>query len=279
MFYKCLKYDLKCGLVNDYKKYLVAVVLFLVAAVDFYIKTDGNETTVFDYYFYIFFGMERYVPLPGSKFKFPALWMAVMMYSSYITLYYPYKDLNGYGKNVILFSQNKKLWYLSKCAWTFASTAVYFSVAFVVVGVFALVVGAEPNCDLSMQTVTKLLPYLTAEEPLFGDDLMYYKLGIVYYFLPITVAVTNNLVQLFMSVFIKPFYVFIITVSYAVVSVYYLNGFMIENYAMLGRSTAFVSDGVDLKSGYIICFVVIISVAFAGMTVFKKQDILNREGA
>lgn len=155
MLCKCLKYDLKCGLVKDYKKYLIAVGLFLVAAVDFYIKTDGIETTVFDYYFYIFFGMEKYVSLPGSKFKFPALWMAVMMYSSYITLYYPYKDLNGYGKNIILFSQDKKVWYLSKYVWAFVSTAVYFSLAFIVVGVFALVVGAEPSCDLSMQTVTK----------------------------------------------------------------------------------------------------------------------------
>lgn len=279
MLCKCLKYDLKCGLVKDYKKYLIAVGLFLVAAVDFYIKTDGIEITVFDYYFYIFFGMEKHVPLPGSKFKFPALWMAVMMYSSYITLYYPYKDLNGYGKNIILFSQDKKVWYLSKCVWAFVSTAVYFSLAFIVVGVFALVVGAEPSCDLSMQTVTKLLPYLTAEKPLFSDDSMYYELGIIYYFLPITVAVTNNLIELFMSLFIKPFYAFIITVSYAVVSVYYLNGFMIGNYAMLGRNTAFISDGVNLKNGYIICFVVIISVAVIGMNVFKKQDILNREGA
>ena len=102
MFYKCLKYDLKCGLLKEYKKYIVAIGLFIIIGFDFFIKMSDIEITVPDYLFYLFFGMEEYVPSPGNKFRFPALWVAVILYVSYITLYYPYKDLNGYGKNILL---------------------------------------------------------------------------------------------------------------------------------------------------------------------------------
>ena len=279
MFYKCLKYDLKCGLLKEYKKYIVAIGLFLIIGFDFFIKMSDIETTVPDYLFYLFFGMEEYVPSPGNKFRFPALWVAVILYVSYITLYFPYKDLNGYGKNILLNTQSKKTWYLSKCMWVTVSTIIYFLIGFVVLSLFAIISGAETTADVSSNAVIKLIQFITTEQNLFYNDAMYYKVTILHFILPVVISVMNNLLQLFLSLFIKPFFSFIFTVSYTIASAYYLKSFMLGNYAMIARSNIFIDNGVNFTDGLIISLGVILVVIISGTVLFSKQDILNKEGA
>ena len=279
MFYKCLKYDLKCGLLKEYKKYIVAIGLFIIIGFDFFIKMSDIEITIPDYLFYLFFGMEEYVPSPGNKFRFPALWVAVILYVSYITLYYPYKDLNGYGKNILLNTQSKKTWYLSKCMWVTVSTIIYFLIGFVVLSLFAIISGAETTADVSSNAVIKFIQFITTEQNLFYNDAMYYKVTILHFILPVIICVMNNLLQLFLSLFIKPFFSFIFTVSYTIASAYYLKCFMLGNYAMIARSNIFIDNGVNFTDGLIISLIVILMVIISGTVLFSKQDILNKEGA
>ena len=279
MFYKCLKYDLKCGLLKEYKKYIVAIGLFLIIGFDFFIKMSDIEITVPDYLFYLFFGMEEYVPSPGNKFRFPALWVAVILYVSYITLYYPYKDLNGYGKNILLNTQSKKTWYLSKCMWVTVSTTIYFLIGLVVLSLFAIISGAEITPDVSSKVVIKFIPFITTEQNLFYNDAIYYKVTILHFVIPVIICVMNNLLQLFLSLFIKPFFSFIFTVSYTIASAYYLKSFMLGNYAMIARSNIFIDNGVNFTDGLIISLGVILVVIISGTVLFSKQDILNKEGA
>ena len=279
MFYKCLKYDLKCGLLKEYKKYIIAIGLFIIIGFDFFIKMNHIEITVPDYLFYLFFGMEEYVPSPGNKFRFPALWVAVILYVSYITLYYPYKDLNGYGKNILLNTQSKKTWYLSKCMWVTVSTIIYFLIGFVVLSLFAIISGAETTADVSSNAVIKFIQFITTEQNLFYNDAMYYKVTILHFILPVIICVMNNLLQLFLSLFIKPFFSFIFTVSYTIASAYYLKCFMLGNYAMIARSNIFIDNGVNFTDGLIISLIVILMVIISGTVLFSKQDILNKEGA
>lgn len=279
MFYKCLKYDLKCGLLKEYKKYIVAIGLFIIIGFEFSVKMSDIEKTVLDYFFYLFFGMEEYIPSPGNKFRFPALWVTVILYVSYITLYYPYKDLNGYGKNILLNTQSKKTWYLSKCMWVTVSTISYFLIGFVVLSLFAIFNGAEITADVSSKVVIKFIPFITTEQELFYNDAMYYKVTVLHFILPVVVCVMNNLFQLFLSLFIKPFFSFIFTVSYTIASAYYLNTFMLGNYAMIARSNIFICNGVDFTTGLIITLCVILVVIISGVLLFSKQDILNKEGA
>ena len=279
MFYKCLKYDLKCGLLKEYKKYIIAIGLFIIIGFDFFIKMNDIEITVPDYLFYLFFGMEEYVPSPGNKFRFPALWVAVVLYVSYITLYFPYKDLNGYGKNILLNTQSKKTWYLSKCMWVTVSTIIYFLIGFVVLSLFAIISGAEITADVSSNAVIKFIQFITTEQNLFYNDAMYYKVTLLHFILPVVICIMNNLFQLFLSLFIKPFFSFIFTVSYTIASAYYLKCFMLGNYAMIARSNIFIDNGVNFTDGLIISLGVILVVIISGTVLFSKQDILNKEGA
>lgn len=279
MFYKCLKYDLKCGLLKEYKKYMVAIVLFIIIGIDFFIKMSDMEIMALDYFFYLFFGMEEYVPAPGNKFRFPALWVAVVLYISYITLYYPYRDLNGYGKNILLSTQSKKIWYLSKCAWVILSTALYFIIGVIVLSVFAAVSGAQMRADVSSGTVLKLIPFITTEQNLFYDDAVFYRVSGLHFILPVVICMMNNILQLFLSLFLKPFFSFIINVSYTIACAYYFKSFMLGNYAMIARSNILINNGLDFTEGMMISLSIIVIATVLGTVFFSKQDILNKEGA
>lgn len=279
MFYKCLKYDLKCGLLKEYKKYIVAIGLFIIIGFDFFIKMSDIKITVFDYLFYLFFGMEEYVPSPGNKFRFPALWVMVILYISYITLYYPYKDLNGYGKNILLNTKSKKTWYLSKCLWVSISTIFYFAIGFVVLSLFAIISGTEMSANVSSNVVIKFIPFITTKQNLFFNNAIYYKVSVSHFVLPVIICIMNNLFQLFLSLFVKPFFSFIFTVSYTIASTYYLERFMLGNYAMIARSDIFIDNGVNFTDGFIISLSAVFIITILGTTLFSKQDILNKEGA
>lgn len=278
MFYNCLLYDIKCGFLKESKKYIVAVVLFAVIGFEFLNSYGDVDLTVADYFFYALFGMEEYVPSPGNKFRFPALWIALILYSSYITLSYPFNDLNGYGKSVLLQCRDKRIWYLSKCLWVIISTLLYFFIGFIVLSVFAVLNGAEICTDVNSSVVIRLIPFLTAEENLFYNDALFYKVSAVHFFLPVLVCIMNNLFQLMLSVFIKPFFSFIFTVSYSIACAYYLDEIMLGNYAMIGRSNDFISNGVDFRFGFIVVLCLIAFSVFAGTVSFFKKDILNRDG-
>lgn len=279
MLYKCLKYDLKCGLFNEYPKYLIAILIFLMVGVDFFIKTQNYGTTILDYYFYLFLGMEEYIPAPGNKFQFPALWVTIMLYISYTTLYYPFKDLNGYGKNILLATQNKKIWYLSKCMWVVISTTIYFILAFIVLFFFAIISGSKLIANVSSNTIFRFIPMIVVDENLFCENAIYYKISFLHFVLPVFICIMNNLLQLFLSLFIKPFSSFIFTVSYTIACTYYLRGFMLDNYAMIGRSNALIENGVDFVFGLTISLIISVIVVISGVLLFSKQDILNKDGA
>ncbi len=277
MLFKCFKYDFKCGILKEYKKLLIASALFLTIGLDLYFKKTSS--TVADYFFYLLYGMEEFVPSPGAKFRFPSLWVAVMVYISYITLFYPFKDLNGYGKSILLSVGNKKAWYLSKCMWVILSTAIYFLCAFLILFIFSLLSGAQLNTNISVNTISRFVPFITSENPPFTADYLYCNISLIHFILPVTVSICLNLFQMLLSLFIKPFYSFIFTVSYIICGAYYMKPYMIGNFSMIGRSSVFLANGVDFNIGAVICTALIVFTVITGTVIFSKQDILNKDGA
>ncbi len=277
MFLKAVVYDFKCGLLKEYKKFILALFLFFIIGIDLSFRMFDSHLTIFDYFFYLFFGMEEYINSPGNQFRFPALWICLMILPSYITLYYPYKDLNGYGKIILLKMQNKKIWYLSKCVWIVFSTLLYFGLAFLVMICVSKFNKAIFTEGISFDVITRFVPMITAETGLNFNEKGYIIIDFIHFSLPVFVSVTANIMQLFLSLFLKPYISFVLTVSYAVASTYYLKAFMFFNYGMIGRSSVFLSNGVDFYLGLILSSIIILVSVLVGIIVFSKQDIINRE--
>lgn len=62
-------------------------------------------------------GILPYVPTPGIPFEFPMEWFALLLVIAYVTVDYPFRDLDGMGSHMIVASHSRWAWWLAKCAW------------------------------------------------------------------------------------------------------------------------------------------------------------------
>lgn len=282
MFFKLIRYDLKVGFSSTYKRYLTAAGLFIIICIFFLLLVSSfNDSidaeaqikwTLGNMLLYAFGGMQEYIPQPGVAFQFPAFWMLSYLLLAYITLYYPFNDLEEFGQNILIRCRGRKLWWFSKCIWNVSSVLCFFLLAWIVFIIGCLLSG----CSLSME----LSPSMSAILKLDAGMYMQFPASLILqtFLLPPLIMIAMNLFQMALSLFIKPFYSFIVTVAVLLTSSYYLSPFFIGNYAMPLRSDQMVTNGVSLTAGIIFSLLIIAVSVIVGGVAFQKRDILKREG-
>lgn len=283
MFFKLIRYDLKVGFSTTYKRYLVASALFAVIFLTFFLSMNSFNSlapepeaqikrTLGNMLLYAFGGMQEYKPAPGVAFQFPAFWMLSYLLLAYITLYYPFNDLEEFGQNILIRCRGRRLWWLSKCVWNISSVLCFFLLAWIIFIIGCLLSG----CSLSME----LSPSMSAILKLDNGRYMQFPASLIpqTLLLPPLVMISMNLFQMALSLFIKPFYSFMVTAVVLLTSSYYLSPFFIGNYAMPLRSDQMVANGVSLTAGIIFSLIIIIVSVVAGGIAFQKRDILKGEG-
>ena len=96
--------------------------------------------------------------------------------------------------------------------------------------------------------------------------------------LPLLVMAALNLFQMTLSLFIKPFYSYIVTAAILLISAYYVSPFCIGNYAMPLRSHMIMANGVGLNTGMLVSVIILVVAVIVGGLVFQRRDILKGEG-
>lgn len=278
MFFKVLKYDVKNGFVKEYKKFVIAFFVFLVVCIDFYFRSrtmcvQFNEThsTFSDYIFYIFKGIKEFKAEEKQPFEFPALWMLVMLLILYIVLYYPYKDLMGYGKQVLINSRSRGMWWLSKCGWLIICVTVYFVLLYTTVFLFCAVMKVPLSLNISEYMFSFYTPPQDAvnEFPLQRNPELF--------LMPLLLVISTGILQMFLSLIIRPLYSYCCSVALMLLSAYYLTPLFPGNYAMLLRNNGVVKNGVNTFTGVVLLLLVALLSAIGGYLIFQHYDILNKE--
>lgn len=278
IFFKILKYDIRNGLIRNYKKWLVAVLLFgtLCADFNFHRKIvmdtlQKPKGTYADFIFFVFAGMGEYNPFSNKPFEFPALWMLIMLLIFYYILFYPYHDLMGYGKQILVNSLSRVQWWLSKCCWIVASVSCYFLLLFLTALLFCVFLGIPLSFQISAYLYQYYIP---AEKSAASLPL---QVNIQLFLLPYLVVVAMGMFQMLLSLLIKPIYSFSLTVAVMLASSYYTKPFMIGNYAMALRSNLLMKNGVSENTGILFTMIIIIFSVTIGSFIFKRYDIINKE--
>ena len=282
MFFKTLKYDLKNYFLISYKKYLIPLFLFpsIILIFDMLLKNsrvlNSSNATVTDLGMYFFRGMGEYEVGNGNIFQFPSVWMLFNLLLFYFVLYYPFNDLMGYGRQVLLLTRSRGAWWLSKCVTTTVGVLVYFMIAYIEITLYSLIAKIKFSAFVSAEAVSEIVE-LGTQDSNFSQLFMQEPMFIAVFVLPLLVAVALALLQMLVSLLCKPFYSYILTITILLVSAYYLSPFVIGNYAMTIRSDLVLSNGVNQNAGLIITFATIIASVIAGYFVFQRYDILNKE--
>ena len=281
MFFKILKYDLKNTIIKKYKNYILTFFVFCWFLLDAYMRILNSDisikdVTITEMVMFIFNGMKEYIPGGEESFAFPMMWMVIFVLLLFFTLYYPYNDIMGYGKNVLIASTSRTVWWLSKCVTTICICIVYFFTAALSIFIFAFSFGLKFKLTVKPEVFSRLLTlggipegFNLSPEPLY--------MVLTVFVLPFIFAVAMCLFQMLLTLIIRPFASIIAVTAIFMVSAYYVSPFMIGNYAMTQRSICFVSNGVDPVAGVIIMASIIVFSIVVSTVLFNRYEILEKE--
>lgn len=281
MFFKILKYDLKNTIIKKYKNYILTFFVFCWFLLDAYMRILNSDisikdVTITEMVMFIFNGMKEYIPGGEESFAFPMMWMVIFVLLLFFTLYYPYNDIMGYGKNVLIASTSRTVWWLSKCVTTICICIVYFFTAALSIFIFAFSFGLKFKLTVKPEVFSRLLTlggipegFNLSPEPLY--------MVLTVFVLPFIFAVAMCLFQMLLTLIIRPFASIIVVTAIFMVSAYYVSPFMIGNYAMTQRSICFVSNGVDPVAGVIIMASIIVFSIVVSTVLFNRYEILEKE--
>lgn len=276
---RLIRYDVRQGFGQAKFKLIGIAVIVLVSCLDFYMRKTHVSSmrgiapsggTCLDYLFFLLGGSREYRPEVDLKFIFPVKWLLLHLYLLYGTLYYPYRDLlSSMGGSLVVKSKSRRAWWASKCLWNVLYMAVAYAVIFAVTALFCLVAGET----FSLQITPQLLHDFMDTGSIFETFPL--ALSVYTILLPMVISMGMSLLQMTMSLFIKPVFSFGISAMLMLASSYAVSSWLMGNYAMPVRSIYVVEQGFSLGYGIFAGVLLMVFSVVMGGICFHRYDILN----
>ena len=283
MFCKFLFHDLRTGLADHKGRFLISFFLFFSLStyhfftLRIYELTNpeffNSPVTTADYFLALVGGCGKVEQLPGggTTFTMPVLWLVFVLWMQFASLYYPFADLNGIGKNLLCLSGQRNIWWFSKCLWTVCSTLTNYLVAVLASWAAGLCLGAMPSMEVNIYLFQELKmnwEFLTSETT--------WNILPVFVFLPL-ILTTLALLQLALSVVLKPLFSYLLLAGMLVSGTYVQSPVLLGNFAMPARNSLLTTSGLSPVLGIILCLWVVTGSVLLGRVLFEKMDLLEGE--
>ena len=275
-FRRILIHDLSMGFSHNKPKYLLSILLFSLLCVMFFNGTQSlqlsdqiqSRASFMDCCISIFKGMDVYIPSSENIFQIPIEWLTIQVMVSLLILSYPTQDLYMYGTQILTRTNQKAMWWLSKCIWNIVTTICFYLVGIGTIFVFTVFYG-----EVSLVPTAKISELMN-QLPIQSYDQS--KLLIAVFILPLVTSIALSLMQMTMAFILTPIYSYLIIVCISVASAYFYTPVLIGNFSMLMRNEVIFSSGINSFWAMIICLSLIIISTVIGCFYFKNYDILKK---
>lgn len=281
MFFKFLCFDIKNGILRPWKKLLLAgSMLILFFLFHFLLVYDGNQSlaaqgeagitfTAGDLIASVLAGMAPFDPASNEVFLFPGLWLLFFLFLCFAVLLYPVENLNGIGQTMLMLSQKRWIWWLSKCGWCALFVLIYFAGFYFLAVLFSLLSGGELTLNIS-----EYLPGILGGRGEFRNP--------PWHMIPFLIAApvtTYSLVlaQMTLTLWVRPIFAYLISCVYWLASSYFLSPLLTGNYVMLVRSGVLLHDGLETLDGVLVAVVLCLFCVSIGCWRISHMDILTFE--
>lgn len=274
-YIKLVKFDFKYGIMKRWYTYLIYTVFVLFACIDFFFRLKSFDITNFslgDCLFFFYSAISEYIPKPDEPIQIPYLWLLLNLLVCYFNVHYMSDDLSGLGQYVICRSGKRRNWWLSKCLWNFTSVLIYFVLSNIIVLLFAIFNNAELSFNIS-ENMNLICCVGDGQYPIAQWNIGFLQL----YLMPILVCSAISMLQMFISLFVRPLVSYIVTIVIYFSSMYKLSDLLLGNYAMILRSDSTTMNGVSSSWGIIFSVGLIVVSVVSGLIYFKNYNILSRE--
>lgn len=281
---KIIFYDIRIGIFRRWRYIVVPILFFLfciqcniLITIQYDCGAVSTSGTWMDYLMYCFKGMEPFKATENIEgFKVPVMWMLSIGLCLFINLDYPVDDLTAFGQQVIIRSGSRSQWWLSKCVWNLCSCIIYFLLAYFTVLVFCILTHVHISA-FNTPEITRLVLGEIYFDSSVDLTMKIYETVLIVMLAPFLITAALSMLQMTLSLVIKPVMCFLVSISILIVSAYYMAPLAIANYSMIIRNGRFLSGGMNTIQGFIISGIIIFISIMAGIFIFKHHDILNFE--
>lgn len=290
MFFNIVLCDLRNGILKRWRVFLASGFLFVVLAVLAYLDFEAalrmdpspvtSAVSLGDYLCYLFGGTsdgnrpieffdQQNIVNSMFEFSFPSVWCLIYLVLLLITLQYPYEDLMGFGKHIILLSNKIHYWWMSKFIWIAATTVTYFAISIAFFSATALLLGAE--CNLHIGTY---YPYFRFTAVDFLKDPPWNIVPTLSMVIPVGIGLCA--IQLALSLITTRLWGYLIGSAFLLGSAYMQHELLFPNASMFARSLEVVTNGQVVTIELIVIAWFTFTSILAGYLYLKRADILNK---
>lgn len=281
-FINFLKHDIKNGILGEWKKFVVVIVatLFLCARLFLLhknilanpnwllLKPVELQLCFGDYIFYIFKGMNIFNST-DIDFKINIIWIVINGYIAFITSHYPFRDLEGYGQLMLIRSQKRSTWWISKCIWNMLTVITFYFTTYFTIFIFSIFTG---NLSIIPQTRIQM-SFSESNVGMLNPKTVI----IIMFILPILVSISMCILQMLVSLIINPLISMVVTLAILSFSIFYCSNYMIGNHIMLMRNELFIPNfGVGTTEGIVLSLLIIVVSTLVGLIIIKKYDMVSK---
>lgn len=245
--FKAIRYDFRFGIYESIKRYLLIALfaafvfvclIFDMVHISVFLtgSVNGLWRLPISFADVILFELGGYLPVSqnaGDGFSFPTIWFLSIIIPCYLTLSYTTRDLGGSGIQVITRLQSKGRWWISKCILNATTIILYYVVIYIVIATLCFVFGFNLSFipDETIFSAEFNAIFLASQTTNF-------QMFLALCLMPCIITVALSLVQMMMTLFIKPAFSYIVICAYLATSVLCVYPFFITNFAMPVRSSA-----------------------------------------
>lgn len=267
-----LKYDLKNGIIQRAAWLLLPIIIFLIALVRI-----SSYAEFYDYgmnlgkCIFVALAGNSSIESAGKHFSVPILWLTIQMGCVLFTLEYPLRDLNLFGRQIIVRCGKRYKWWLSKCIWCVLSVLIYWMVGILMMSAFCLIKHFPLSLMINSETAASVLTDFDTDFKSFESGNAFWLLILV----PIVMSAVLCMIQMLISILKNEIAALCISVFVIVWSMCSLNPIAFLNYAMFQRMSLFYDNGVNVYAGFTAALAIIVCIIVLGIYKFNRMDILE----
>ena len=259
--------DLKRGFFSNRYRYIIAITVLLLVI----IVMGNNEFGFLDTIFFLQAGYGTILSVKEGKIVFPVVWIMMQFLVPFLVYDYCNDDIENIGVDFLIKCEDRALWWRSKCIWNILTTVSMYAIVYIMAFLYGMYNGKSEwtiNYELFNTISNKPLPY--------NND----SINIIIYLItvPILVSICLALIQMTLSMYTSPMIGIIVVMAWDVISVFVNITPMIGNVSMVVRSSLYSPGGLPVWIGIIYSVGLYIVTYIVGKEMFKRKDILQREG-
>lgn len=272
MFFNVLRYDIVTHIIKKWYIFAICLLAFIgtsfiyVCSSNLNVGPPGTEPysipfTLGEYLFY---------PFAGTTYNtFPLIWLICNVLVIFIIINFGYNMQSKKKMKVLIYSQSRVIWWLSKCLVAVIYVWLYFAMYLIATLIFCAANGGSFEITVNNHTMnvlglnTRILNQLPLS---FGNILLC---------IPISLSALAVIITT-LSLIIKPIFSFVVAFLFIGVSSFYSSPLLLGNYTMLVRSSHFMqNNGMDFNFCILYSIAIMLAFAALGAIIFKFKDIRN----